>query len=295
MWKKFPRLGDVNRDSFAHDMARPRPGKQYVMYFTPRSGSSWITDIAGKTRKLGLPGEVFNPNFLPKITQSYNATTMDEYCDILKRRRNTQDVFGFQITYHQLAAVFRSETDFLKRFPSPTCFWLIRRDIVAQAVSLYKMVQTQVGHAPQLDTDEIRAREQSFTYDGPAIRHWVQHILSAEMKTEAMFARHGLTPLRMSYERNIALHPNHLVNVIGKHVGIAHMRMKPLQSGHSKIATARNDAFAAEFRNDYAGFVQEVADQRHEMLSRIDVYGPQPAARRRPARKGDAEQAAPPL
>jgi trehalose 2-sulfotransferase len=295
MWKKFPRLSELDRDRFASDMARPLPAKQYVMYFTPRSGSSWITDIAGKTRRLGFPGEVFNPNFLPKITQSFNATTMDEYCEILKRRRNTQDVFGFQITYHQLAAVFRNEADFLKRFPSPTCFWLIRRDIVAQAVSLYKMVQTEVGHAPQMEADEIRAREQSFSYDGSAIRHWLQHILNAEIKTETMFARHGLTPLRMSYERNIELHPNHLVNVIGKHVGIAHMRMKPLQSGHSKIATALNDAFAAEFRSDYSGFVQEVADQRQEMLSRIDVYGPQPAARRRRPRKSDAAQAAPPL
>lgn len=294
MWKKFPRLGALDRDRFASDMALPLPGKQYVMYFTPRSGSSWITDIAGKTRKLSLPGEVFNPNFLPKITQSYNATTMDEYCEILKRRRNTQDVFGFQITYHQLAAVFRNEADFLKRFPSPTCFWLIRRDIVAQAVSLYKMVQTQVAHAPQMDVDEIHAREQSFTYDGPAIRHWLQHILSAEMKTEAMFARFGLTPLRMSYERNIALHPNHLVNVIGKHVGIAHMRMKPLQSEHGKIGTARNDAFATEFRSDHAGFVQEVAEQRQEMLSLLGEYGPRPYARRK-ARRHVAAIAAIPL
>lgn len=295
MWKKFPRLGELDRDRFASDMALPLPAKQYVMYFTPRSGSSWITDIAGKTRKLSLPGEVFNPNFLPKITQSYNATTMDEYCAVLKRRRNTQDVFGFQITYHQLAAVFRNEADFLKRFPSPTCFWLIRRDIVAQAVSLYKMVQTQVGHAPQLDADEILAREHSFIYDGPAIRHWMQHILSAEIKTEAMFARYGLSPLRMSYERNIALHPNHLVNVIGKHVGIAHMRMKPLQSAHSKIATARNDAFAAAFRSDYAGFVQEVAEQRSEMLSRIGEYGPRPYARRNARRQVDPAAGTAPL
>lgn len=295
MWKKFPRLSELDRDRFAIDMARPLPGKQYVMYFTPRSGSSWITDIAGKTRRLSLPGEVFNPNFLPKITQSYNAATMDEYCAILKRRRNTQDVFGFQITYHQLAAVFRNEADFLTRFPSPTCFWLIRRDIIAQAVSLYKMVQTQVGHAPQLGPDEILAREQGFIYDGPAIRHWVQHILSAEMKTESMFARHGLSPLRMSYERNIELHPNHLVNVMGKHIGVPHMRMKPLQSGHSKIATPLNEVFAVEFRNDYANFVQEVADQRGEMLSLLGEYGPRPGAWRRARHKVDPVPAAPQL
>lgn len=290
MWKKFPRLGDLDRDRFAIDMAQPLPGKQYVMYFTPRSGSSWITDIAGKTRRLSLPGEVFNPNFLPKITQSYNAATMDEYCAILKRRRNTQDVFGFQITYHQLAAVFRNEADFLKRFPSPTCFWLIRRDIVAQAVSLYKMVKTQTSHAPQISPDEILRREQAFTYDDAAIRHWVQHILSAEIKTETMFVRHGLSPLRMSYERNIEMKPNHIVNVMGRHIGIPSMKMKPLQSAHHKIATTTNDSFAERFRRQNASFVQEVDAQRSQMLSLLHYYGP----RRGPSVKPVAASDVPP-
>jgi len=274
MWKKFPRAGEVDREKFARDMARPLPDKTYVMYFTPRSGSSWITDIAKQTKRLSIPGEAFNPSFLPEMTRAYNATTMDEYCAILMRRRNTEGVFGFQITHHQLAAVFRSEADFLARFPTPICFWLIRKDIVLQAVSLYKMLQLSVSHAPQITAEEIRAREAAFRYDGPAIRHWLDHILQAERATEALFARTGLQPLRMSYERNAEMKTNHIVNVMGQHIGIPTMKMPLLHSDHHKIGTPRNEDFADRFRADYRDYLRRVDDQRQPMLAKLGYYGP---------------------
>lgn len=274
MWKAFPRPRDVDRAKFEHDMQRPVPGKQYVMYFTPRSGSSWLTDIAGKTRRLSIPGEIFNPGFLPEMTRAVNATSMDEYCAVMQRRRNTEDVFGFQITHHQLAAVFRNEADFLARFPGPICFWLIRRDIVLQAISLWKMQQTRIAHAPQSSPDAIAAAEDGLTYDSAGIRRWLLHIHAAETASEAMFARHGLAPLRMSYERNAEMKPNHIVNVMGQHLGIARMQMKPLQSGHSKIATASNDAFAARFRAENRDFIDRIDTARAPMLEQLAYYGP---------------------
>lgn len=274
MWKAFPRPQDVDRERFERDMTRPFPDKQYVMYFTPRSGSSWVTDIAQKTQRLSVPGEVFNPNFLPQMTQVCNATNMDEYCESLKRRRNTDGVFGFQITYHQLAAVFRNEKDFLSRFPGPLCFWLIRKDIVLQAVSLWKMQETQIAHAPQTTPEEIAEREVLLRYEGPAIRHWLMHIHNAELATEKMFARAGLRPLRMSYERNAEMTPNDIVNVMGRHIGIDHIDLPPLQSGHAKIATASNDLFALRFREENAAFLRKIDDQRGRMLWQLDDYGP---------------------
>jgi len=274
MWDKFPKLREVDREKFARDMARPLPEKQYVMYFTPRSGSSWVTDIAKQTKRLSIPGEAFNPSFLPNMTRAYNATTMDEYCDILIRRRNTEGVFGFQITAHQLTAVFRNEADFLRRFPGPICFWLIRKDIVLQAISLFKMQQTRISHAPQTSAEEIAAREASFDYDADAIQHWLRHILQAEMATEELFARAGLQPLRMSYERNAEMKTNHIVNVMGQHIGIPTMKMPLLESSHNKIATQRNDLFADRFRTERREFLRRVTDLRAEMLGKLEYYGP---------------------
>ena len=278
MWNKFPNPRDLDRERFQRDLEQPLPQREYVMYFTPRSGSSWVADVVGKTRRLSIPGEAFNPNFLPKMTQSYNAANMEEYCAILRRRRNTKGVFGFQITHHQLAAVFRSEDDFLTRFPSPDCFWLIRKDIVLQAVSLYKMQQTQIAHAPHATPEEILRREALFTYDGKAIRQWLQHILVAEIATEKMFARVGLAPMRMSYEQNIKLRSNQVTYVMEQHLKLPSPKIKPAPSGHDKIATAANENFATRFRADNAAFMQEVEAKRAAMLGKLHSYGPQAGA-----------------
>jgi LPS sulfotransferase NodH len=274
VWNGYPDIGEVDRDRFARDMAMAPAKTRYVMYFTARSGSSWVCDLATRTRRLGVLGESFNPNFLPAMTRAMNATDLDEYCDIAMRRRARGDVFGFQITHHQLMAVFGSEDAFLDRFRTLHCFWLIRRDIVLQAISLHKMQVTRLSHAPNASPEEIEARDRGFTYDRAEIKRWLSHILAAEQATEAMIERAGLEPLRMSYERNTELKPNHLLNVMGRHMGLPTMRMKPVGSVHSKIATTANDDFAARFREDEQAFMAEVDALRAPMLEKLVYYGP---------------------
>lgn len=111
-------------------------------------------------------------------------------------------------------------------------------------------------------------------YDGAEIRRWLEHILLAEQSTEALFAKFGLTPLRMSYEHNTTLKPNHLLNVMGRHMGLPTMRMKPIRSDHHKIATDRNAEFADRFRRENQTFLSEVEELRAPMLEKIGYYGP---------------------
>lgn len=281
-WSGFPTAQEVDRDRFAADMALPLAAKQYVMFFTPRSGSSWISDIATRTRRLGILGESFNPNFLPAMTRAMNATSLNEYCNIAMRRRVRGDVFCFQITHHQLTAVFASEDDFLARFPSSDSFWLIREDIVLQAISLYRMAVTDLAHSPNATPRQIRDSEARFSYDGPRIRHWLNHILAAEQATETMINRAGLKPLRMSYERNTALKPSHLLNVMGRHIGLPTMRLKPVRSPHTKIATPSNTEFADRFRHEQRDFLKRVEAARAPMLEQLSYYGPRYGPRQKP-------------
>ncbi|HHL20346.1 MAG TPA: hypothetical protein ENJ52_02330 [Aliiroseovarius sp.] len=270
----WPEARELDRARFDRDMARPMPETRFVMFFTPRSGSSWLCDLVNRSRRLGVLGEAFNPKFMPRMSRAMNAANLDEYCQVLPRRQARGGVFGFQITYHQLNAVFADEQDFLRRFASWHSFWLIRRDIVLQAVSLYKMQQTGLAHAPQATPERIGRRERDLAYDGDGIRHWLLHILAAERATEALIARAGFAPLRMSYERNTALKPNHLLNVMGRHMGLATMRMKPLRSPHGKIGTDLNTQFAERFRRDQSDLVARIEEERGPLLARIPRYGP---------------------
>ena len=272
MWTEFPKVDEVNRAKFERERELAPAHLNYVMFFTPRSGSSWVTDIASKSGQLGLPGENFNPNFLPSMTRAMNATTLDEYCEILVRRRQTGGVFGSQITYHQLNAVFESEESFITRFPEKKCFWLIREDIVLQGISLLKMQQTDIAHAVQTDADELARKESAFVYDVEQIMLWINHIRVAEQKTEAMFRSFGLKPFRMSYERNTELRPTRLVNVMSAYLGLPRMKWLHHESQHRKIATDKNQKYAERFRAEQPEFVAALDEDRRPMLAALREY-----------------------
>ncbi len=273
MAARFSKLRDLDREEFAKFMAQTTASKRYVMHFTPRSGSSWITDLVTSVRFLGRPDECFNPNFMPVMTRRMNAKNLDEYIEVLPRRRKTRDVFGFQITHHQLIKVFRSHNAFASYFPPDVwhSFWLIREDIVAQAVSLYKMINTQIAHTKHSDHDEIMQRDLEISYNGAEIKTWLLHILEAERGTEQYFAETGTTPFRMSYERNFAVPPRRVLNLMANHVGTKKFNHPP-ENQHKKIATQLNEEFAAKFRADHSDFVAEIEAERAPMIASIGNY-----------------------
>lgn len=248
---------------------RPPASLRYVIHFTPRSGSSWLTDLIAATRRLSTANEAFNPGFVPKIAQSIQATNLDDYIQMLLRVFNTQDVYGVEVTSHQIAAVFGSYEPFHAVFGNAPCFWLIRQDIVAQAVSLAKMVTTQVAHTAQTDEQERAQAEQAFSYDAALIRHWLEHIRAAEIRSEGWFAEYGLSPLRMSYEETTRLSPLQVVNVIARHIGVRDIDRQEFVTRHQKLGTAQNVDFARRFRAENATYLAQIDRLRAPMLSRL--------------------------
>ena len=62
------------------------PINEYTVCITPRSGSSWLTEILSKTKILGSPEEWLNPGNLPGIIQNrYPCLDVIEYFDCIKR------------------------------------------------------------------------------------------------------------------------------------------------------------------------------------------------------------------
>lgn len=258
---------DVDRTPLLRLMRRPAADKLFVILFTARSGSSWLTDIARASGRLSYPDECFNPGFLPTMSRALSSATMADYIAALTRRRNTHGVYGCQLTYHHLRAAFRDEDEFLSYFRNAAFFWLMREDFVLQAVSLYKMVATSIGHAVQADAETRAAAEAAFGYDGDSIAHWMNHNLVAERATAAMIARHSLTPLRMSYEDITAAGTLATVNLMAHHIGIQPITVERIDSAHVKLATDRNAEFAARFRKENAELVALVEAERAPWLA----------------------------
>lgn len=249
---------------------RPPATTRYVIHFTPRSGSSWLTDVVHKTGQLSSPDECFNPNFMPRMSAAMNAANMDQYMDILVRRRNTNGVFGCQLTYFHLLHSFNTIDDFMGYFKEARHFWLIREDIVLQAVSLVKMQQTSVAHSPYSDATAITAAEQAFVYNAGQIKKSVDHIFQAEEGNEALFAKYGLSPLRMSYEHNMAMGAANVVNTIAHHIGAPPIPADTFESAHQKLGTDRNTEYGNRFRAEHPRFMARIDAARATRLAGID-------------------------
>lgn len=261
---------EVDAQAYSRMVKRPLPRHRFVVYFTPRSGSSWLTDVLGQTRSMGCCNEVFNPGFMPNIASACNASNIHEYIEAIQRRLVTNDAFSFEITFHQLRAIFPGEQVFLRNFRDCPSFWLVREDIVEQAVSLAKMVTTSVAHSPSASADDRVKSDTKFEYNPNLITKWLRHILAAERDNEDFFERTGIEPLRMSYERMFNISTNRLIRIMCDHAGIEELKQETIKHQHEKIGTLKNKEFAERYRQEERALIEEIADERSPWLARLE-------------------------
>ena len=265
-------FADVSIDParFRADMQRRGARKTYGIFFTPRSGSSWLTDVITGTGRLGKPEEWFNPSFVPRIARSVNAACLTDYVKMLKRKQAPGGVFGFEVTYYQMLSTFGDEQTFLAEFPAGTpAFFLMREDIVLQAVSLAKSVSTSVYHSPGTPEEELGRSDREFAYDARAIEHWLAHILDQELRFEQFFARNGLHPVRFSYEQMMATGRDGFLVWLAMQLGEPADAIPPAEEGHRKIGTGKNLEFAERFARENPRFLEAVARRRRDTLAAL--------------------------
>ncbi|AHM03058.1 hypothetical protein roselon_00619 [Roseibacterium elongatum DSM 19469] len=254
--------------------ARPLPTRKLVIYFTPRSGSSWLTDLIGQSRHLGAGNEVFNPNFTPQIANGIQALGRDDYIlQVQKWFCSPNGVFSFEVTAHQLGRLFPDPTPFMDTFNDASCvpLWLIRRDIVAQGVSLAKMVRTKIAHSPETDGQDDRKLDSGFDYDADEIKRWITHILNAERRNEALFQDYGIAPFRLCYEDMMHAGPEAVRRRLAELAQLRDPGWPELTLRHEKLGTSQNRAYADRFRKDRADLVAKIEAERAPMLARLQA------------------------
>ena len=243
-------------------MALPEASLRYAILFTPRSGSSWLTDICMRSAGFGRPDEAFNPAMLPNMARAMDADTLDRYCAALLRRRNRDGVFGVEVTPFHLLAVFRGAGGFLQRIRPQHLFWLIREDILAQAVSVSRMQQTRVAHR----VPGAGQAAAPFRYRPLAIRLALLRLEASEIWAERMFARRGLAPHRLSYETMMAAGAErmlaHLASVMGRPAPDAAPEPR-----HEKLGDALNGEYAARFAADHPRLMARLAARRQARVA----------------------------
>lgn len=228
-----------------------RPRAAYLLCATPRSGSTLLCDLLDATGIAGRPDEYFetlrgtgrprqpreyfegveDPEVLDLLPRSAPPLAVEEpfpdrLAAVVRAATTPNGVFGAKVMwgYHddlqaRLAQVPAlgplDDAARLGRLLGDVRYVHVRRaDVVAQAVSLWRAVQTAAWRAD----DAAGAGEPRYSFAG--IDHLVRMLRRHDRRWRRWFREHGIAPLEVRYEA-LAADPPGVVRRTLEHVGIA--------------------------------------------------------------------------
>jgi LPS sulfotransferase NodH len=253
---------EVDEMAFAREIQLSQPpSRTYVIVFTPRSGSSWLTNILAATGQLGDPQEFINPDFVRDVAKSVNARAPAALLQILQRRlKSSNGVFGMEV--RAVDVMLLGEPVFLQNFGPATIFFnLWRENIVAQAISLYRAIATQRFHS-----SDAAGSTQPPAYDGAKIQNWLSHIADTETSNLAMLRRIRRSFITISYEEIVKDRDRTLKFFADTLRVTLSGATRPASGELTKIADDWNDAAEQRFRAEYADWLAGIEALR-EMKS----------------------------
>lgn len=170
----------------------------YCVCFSYRSGSTLLRDDLHQWG-LGAPNEYFQ---LPTPLVE-DASVADYVVRVVEQ--TPESVFGFKISWEQVSALIQrlrvegdadASFDLRSIFPSVRHLHLVRRDKVAQAVSLWRAIRSNQWHW-EVGTEVDRGYP---TYDFSAIKDYLLQVIAEEWLWESHLSNLGIDRHQIAYE-----------------------------------------------------------------------------------------------
>jgi trehalose 2-sulfotransferase len=185
-----------------------------VICALPRTGSWLLAHLLHSSGAVGYPGEWFWRDDRERLSQEWRVRRFEDYlARALETGTSETGVFAVKLMYGYLDELLfelrrlareydADDLEVMRRFfPEPRFVWLRRKDVVAQAVSWAKAVQTDqwaahqpARRAPEFDFEQVDALYNLARVHDGCWRRW--------------FATHGIEPYPVVYEE-LALDPEH--------------------------------------------------------------------------------------
>lgn len=244
--------GDFSaRDLEAYD-ALVATTKPYILFFTPRSGSSYLADLLASTRRLGSPEEFINLDLVPLSIRHITGTgfevrhVIDYLAWLIQTRSTANGVFGLKVSYGCYRPLILAGLDeaLFGRF---TPLSLVRNNILRQAVSLYVAVSTGMFHTNVQHPQETYDKVHSLPYDEERVRFWIQHMVIQETGICNHIEKKGLDCLRLDYDE-LCREPRAVVRRVADRLNVVLPDDAPGdRTLFQKVRTATTDAIIARF------------------------------------------------
>jgi trehalose 2-sulfotransferase len=217
----------------------------YALCTVGRSGSNWLCELLTSTDRLGRPLEYFNTEGRRRFTDPlYPDDPVRQIARILTTGATANGVYGVKVFPTHVDAI-RDRVQWSDALPNLRFVHLVREDLVGQAISLCRGVQTGRFRSPQPESAPP-------SYDGPAILANIRLFARHEARWSAFFARNGIRPLRLVYER-VAAEPQAAVDAVADLLAVERPRIDPARVDQIVMRDALSEdwrrRFHAEFRD----------------------------------------------
>lgn len=243
----------------------------YLICGTPRSGSTLICEMLYRSGVAGRPNSYFREADIAywagqwgvSLAGGMETAAFDRGYLAAMREAGAADtgIFGLRIMYPSLADASRrlrralGEGDDLARqlrqaFGPLLYIHLSRGDKLAQAISLVRAEQTGLWH---LNADgsvlEGGPERPAPVYDGSRIATVLTELESDDRAWEAVFARYGIVPLRLSYE-GVTAAPQQALAGIFEQLGLDRDLALAMAVPTARMADAMSRDWAERFRRE---------------------------------------------
>ncbi|MCP5049797.1 MAG: hypothetical protein GY940_21695 [bacterium] len=191
------------------------PRKSYIICAVQRSGSTLLCEALQNTGLAGNPAEHFIL-WLRKIKeQDHGLTQKEVFDDFIDQGIGPNQVFGTKMmwsyckdTITKMKEVFQvagnnpSDLQVLREvLPNPKFIFLVRRNVVRQAISLYKTEKTRLHH---IMNDEQHQRleqlNETLIFDPTKISNYHRYVSQHQARWEEFFEENNIRPYRVVYE-----------------------------------------------------------------------------------------------
>jgi len=252
----------------------------YAMFITPRSGSTWLTELATVDGRLGMPHEYFNYDWLGNVYPNLgyappSSRDIDRFVsDIAEKYRSPQGVVGVQLSSPQARMLIELSEDLCAYKDRLAFFYLRRRNVLAQAISLYRSADSGYFHSHEQDT-EAQKRFDELGYLPERILFWLKKAIILERDCEALFNEYGVQPRRFYYEDIVAdrsgvmewLYTNVMAH-FGRPADLRPIGQQPPWTTQ-KLSDDRNAEWQKRLRTEKAAEIEELERDRPALLGGI--------------------------
>ena len=177
----------------------------YVIFIMPRSGSSWLTELAMNSTGLGIPQEWFNDDWIysdqPALgclpPRMRGVSDINQYIDAVVDEGH--GFAGIELSIFQTLMI-RELID--QPFDSSwinAYFYLRRYDLASQAVSLYRSATSGRFHSYQFTPQEIH-KFNSIEYNHEKLMETLYFLIDCETRFDALFNSCNIKPKPFYYE-----------------------------------------------------------------------------------------------